>query len=119
MSGMLYQVVNKERALLAKQGRQHATDVGTPKPPKAVLRLAVKADPIVIPEVPAIETPKAAKPVSDFQTVGLHNVPKALVDKLKAEAKRLAGPQQRVSMTDVAVRCLELGLTELHKQDNL
>lgn len=121
MTGMLYQVVNKERALLAKQGRTHSADVGKPqranRPP---LRITVK-QPEVLTAVPPVAvaadpTEKVAvKPSTGLQTVGLHNVPKELVDALKVEAKRRSGHGKRTSMAEIAMHCLRVGLAELQK----
>lgn len=141
----LYQMVNKERALLAKQGRKHATDAekpelkvtvksavpqetkapkpNDPKPKtkarptaKPALKITVKeaVDPITSPS----RESASSVPSRGLQTVGLHNVPKELVDRLKAEANRRSSPNKKVSMTDMALACFEIGLAELVKQPN-
>lgn len=118
MTGMLYQMVNRERALLKHQGRKHPTDAGYKKP-----KLVLTEKPALSPTVPVdkpvpapVEVASAPVPNREFQTVGLHNVPRSLVDALKAEAARRSSKGVRVPLTAVALDCIEIGLAELSKQ---
>jgi hypothetical protein len=123
MTGMLYQTVNRERALLKHQGRKHPTDAGYKKP-----KLVLTEKPALSPTVPVdkpvpvpveVASAPSRAPVSnrEFQTVGLHNVPRSLVDALKAEAARRSSKGTRVPLTAVALDCIEIGLAALVKQD--
>jgi len=118
MPGMLYQVVNRERKLLEAQGRKHAADLAKKNKP----RLVLKEIPRTMPAAPEAVLAPAPMPVPEqpagdkLQTVGLHNVPSSLVDALKAEAKRRSVKGKRVTMTEVALDCFQIGLAELSKQ---
>ena len=116
MPGMLYQVMNRERALLKAQGRTHVAD-GAPKPRLVLKEIPHKmpAVPEAVPEVVPVAAPELP-PGEKLQTVGLHNVPSRIVDALKAEAKRRSVKGQKVTMTEVALLCFQVGLAELGEQ---
>lgn len=112
MPGMLYQVVNRQRALLEKQRRAPAAQPVA----KPVLRITVKPKEGVAP-TPVASGEEPAKALPTHQTVGLHNVPRELVEALKVEAQRRSSKGKKMTLTDVALHCLRVGLLELQSAD--
>lgn len=137
MPGFLDQIVDKERQLLRAKGQRHPVDerrkfprlVSTKKaapiisaeivssiPAPTPAEVAVTIVPPPMSEPVLVRMPEAAaEPAERLQTVGLHKVPTSLVDALKAEAKRRSVNGKKVSLTEVALQCIRVGLSELMK----
>lgn len=113
MPGMLYQIINRERQLIEIARRKRESEAK----PKPKLTLKVTSFVTKKPGVEEVETLPDVISETQTQTVGLHNVPTGLVNELKSEAKRRSVKGKRVTLTDVALECFQIGLTELRKQD--
>jgi len=119
MPGMLYQIMNKERKLMEitklknELTRKQARKQKHLKPIKTAETETVE---MVETETMETETLPNTSP-RDTQTIGLHKVPISLVDELKAEAKRRSTKGKRVTITDIALDCFQIGLAEMTKQN--
>jgi hypothetical protein len=103
--GLLYQIEKKEQLLIAKRGPVKIEKVEKVQKPKKDVRQTKFPD---FPDSPSESSPEV---LSSLQTIGVHNVPRELVDRLKLEVKRQSDLEgRRITMSELVIQYIQTKL---------